>query len=188
MIKAGTTQMRFKQNLGFNDRQLRLVFGTLMLVAPMFAAPESVGLWAVLMLAGIPVITTAIIGWDPVYALLSKTTFVERAEDIKQRNWSYANMGIIDRSMRVGAGAVMLYALMTMDAMTASLALTLFAIPLIATATIAWDPLYAMFGINTFGSRTDVEAAEPQVEEQTLATLYIIPEEVRSKDSYVKAA
>ena len=37
----------FYQNLGFMDRQLRTVIGTLMIATPMFAGTETMELWSV---------------------------------------------------------------------------------------------------------------------------------------------
>jgi len=177
MKTSGMIQLRwFNQNLGFTDRQLRTVIGTLMITIPMFTVPETLGLWSVLILAAIPVLTTAIIGWDPLYAVLDKTTYVAHEEEIHQRHWSYANIGIIDRGLRFGVGFILLYALLTMSEMTSAMVITFIAIPSIVSAITAWDPIYALFGINSFGSRHDVEAAEPEANDKTLAACYEFPQ------------
>jgi len=189
MKKTGMNHQQWiNQNLGIMDRQVRTIIGTLMIATPMFAVPETMGLWSILMLAAIPVLTTAIIGWDPLYALINRTTYVKSEEDIQQRNWSYANIGIIDRGIRFGIGITMLYALMTMGTMTTEMAFTLLAIPLIFSAITAWDPIYAALAINSFGSRVDVEAAEPDVSEQTLAEHYEFPVPQQSTRHYLNAA
>lgn len=189
MKSSGMKQRQwFSQNLGFTDRQLRTVVGTLMITIPMFAVTGTMGLWSILVIAAIPVLTTAIIGWDPLYALMEKTTYVACEEDIQQRNWSYANIGIIDRAIRLGIGVTLLYALLTIGAMTADMVLTLMAIPLIASAITAWDPIYATLGINSFGSRMDVEAAEPEASEQTLAACFEFPQQPTSQKVYPRAA
>lgn len=180
-------RLSFCQNIGFNDRQLRMVIGTLMIAMPMFAIPGTLGLWSISMLAAIAVITTAIVGWDPLYSLLGKTTYFTHEEEIQQRKWSYANIGIIDRAVRAGVGLTLLYALMTMSTMTTDMAFALMGIPLIVTAITAWDPIYATMGINSFGSKTDVEAAEPEANEQTLAELYEFPQN-QGKGGYISRA
>ena len=147
-----------------------------MITMPAFMVPETLGLWSIPMLAAIPLLATAIIGWDPLYAYLDKSSYVSNGEDIQQSNWSSANLGVIDRGIRMGVGLAMLYALLTMTTMTAGMVLTLLAIPLIMSAIIAWDPVYALLGINSFASRTDVKAAELEPNDQVLAELYKCPE------------
>ena len=189
MKKPGLKQrQRFNQNLGFMDRQVRTTVGTLMIATPMFAVPETMGLWSILMLAAIPVLTTAIIGWDPLYALMNRSTYVKSEEDIQPRNWSYANIGIIDRGIRFGIGITLLYALMTMGAMTTEMAFALLAIPLIVSAMTAWGPVFAALTINSFGSRADVQAAEPDVTVRTLAEYYEFPMAQKSTRHYSNAA
>ena len=181
-------RQRFSQNLGFMDRQARTTIGTLMIATPMFAVPETMGLWSILVLAAIPVLSTAIIGWDPLYELMEKTTYVTHEENIQQSNWSCANIGIIDRGIRFGVGLTLLYALMRMGTMTTEMALTLLAIPLIVSAITAWDPICAALKINSFGSRIDVEAAEPDVDRQTLAEYYEFAIPQQSTRHYLNAA
>ena len=180
-------RFNFTPNLSTPNRQLRFIVGALMIVAPMLSPAETLGNWSILMLAAIPVITTAIIGWDPLYDFMNKTSYVEREIEIQQRSWSYANVGIIDRSIRLSIGMVLLYSLLTMDVMNMDMALTLMAIPLITTALVAWDPLYAALDINSFGSRTDVKAAEPELEERTLEIYFSFKEEP-TEEKLAKAA
>lgn len=187
-IKALIERQRLRKNLGFADRQIRAAIGTLMLVTPMFAVPGVLGMWSILMLASIPVLVTAITAWDPVYAVAGKSTYESQSEDIHQRHWTHANIGIVERGIRLGAGIMMLTALMGVPAVTSGVALTLVAIPLIVTAITAWDPIYAAMSSNSFGSRMDVEAADPGVSEETLAKYYVFPQNAANTDEYVKAA
>jgi hypothetical protein len=181
-------RQQLQQNLGLADRQIRAITGTLMLAVPVFAVPGTLGHWSIVILASIPVLLTAIIGWDPLYAVMNKSTYKSHSEDIHQRHWTRANLGIIDRGIRLGAGLLMLTALMGMQSMTGGMALTLMAIPLIVTAIIAWDPLYAAMSLNSFGSRNDVEAAEPGVNKETLAEYYEFPQPQANSTQYPKAA
>ena len=181
-------RQRLRQNLGFADRQIRAVIGTLMLATPVFAVPDTMGLWSILMLASIPVMITAITGFDPIFAVRGKSTYEGRSEDIQQRHWTNANIGIIERGIRLGIGLALLAALMGVPEMTGGIALTLMAIPLIVTAITAWDPFYAALNSNSLGSRIDVEAAEPGMSEQTLAEYYELPQHRADSDQYVKAA
>lgn len=181
-------RQRLRQNLGFADRQVRAVIGTLMIAAPAIAVPETLGAWSILMLASVPLLTTAIMGWDPLYAMMDKSTYEYRSEDIHQRHWTHANMGIIERGIRLGIGSMMIAALFAMPSMSAGMGFTLMAIPLIVTAITAWDPIYAAMGLNSFGSRSDVEAAEPGISENTLAEYYEFPQTRTHTQEYVKAA
>ena len=183
-----TKQHFLDQNLSFTNRQIRAVAGATMVIAPMMFSPATMGLWSILLLASIPVLTSAIIGWDPFYALMGKSTYVANEEEIQQRGWTYSNIGIVDRAIRFGIGSMLIFSLLTMST-NAGTVFTLMAIPLIVTAIIAWDPIYAVLRINSFGSRLDVEAAEPENSEETLAEYYIFPQVQQSSgDHYSKAA
>jgi len=181
-------QQRLRQNLGFADRQIRAIIGTLMLATPVIINPETLGLWSILMLASIPLLVTAIMGWDPIMALTGKSTYEYRSEDIHQRHWANANIGIIERSIRLVIGLAMVTALMGIPAMNGDMVLALLAIPLIVTAITAWDPLYAAMSMNSFGSRSDVEAAEPGMSETTLAEYYEFPQVRGQSQELEKAA
>ena len=182
-LKRGVMDM----NISFKDRQVRFVAGAAVIAATLVAAPDSLGNWSYLLLASIPLITFAIIGWDPFYALAGKSTYVEGEEDIHQRSWTCPNIGRIDRTARFIIGAMLIYTLLTANVVNAEVVLTLLAIPLIVTAIAAWDPLYAIFGINSFASRTDVKAAEPEISERTLATCYTLPQR-RPSSAYTRRA
>lgn len=188
--KLGMKRSILEPNLSFSDRQLRFVIGATMIGGVLIVAPMTMGLVSsALLLASIPFITMAIIGWDPVYAMTGKSTFVEGEEDIQQRSWTCPNLGTIDRAARFGVGLTLIISLMLMStAMQAGMVLTLLAIPLIVTAIIAWDPLYAVLRINSFASQVDVEAAEPDASEQTLASCYIFPRRNRADRDFPRAA
>jgi hypothetical protein len=176
------------QNLGLMDRQIRAVIGTLMISIPLFSAPEALGQWSLLILAAIPILTTAIIGWDPLYAAAGISNYERREEDIQQRHWTYSNIGLMDRALRFGIGAMLLYGIFTMPSMSMEMAFALAAIPLIGTAIIAWDPIYAAMSMNSHGSRLDIEAADPEVNEKTLATFYELPNNRTHSKLFANAA
>ena len=175
-------------NLSFSDRQIRLVIGASMIAGVLAIAPETMGLWSIMLLASIPFITMSIIGWDPLYAAMGKSTYIEGEEDIQQRSWSCPNVGAVDRVARLGIGSALLLSLLTMTTMQVELVVTLLAIPLILTAITAWDPLYATLGINSFASHVDVEVAEPDANEETLAACYIFPQKHTTTEHYPRAA
>ena len=177
MITSTETQRTIMEpNLSFSDRQFRFVIGATMIAVALIMSPETMGMWSIVILASIPFITMAITGWDPVYAMLGKSSYVEGEEDIQQRTWSCPNIGAIDRAVRFGAGLMLMASLLTMNIMEADMVFTLLAIPLIITSITAWDPLYAALGINSFASHVDVEAAEPDASKKTLAACYVFPQ------------
>jgi len=189
MSTSTATQRHFMEpNLSFTDRQLRFVLGAIMISGVLFVAPETMGMWSVVALASIPFIASAIIGWDPLYAIAGKSTYVEGEEDIQQRCWTCSNIGTIDRAVRLGIGAMLIGTLLTMNAMQADMAITLLSVPLIVTAITAWDPIYAVLGINSFSSRIDVEAAEPAASANTLTACYIFPQRQYAMATYSHAA
>lgn len=175
-------------NLSFSDRQVRFVIGATMIAGTLLVSPTTMGMWSFVLLASIPFITMAITGWDPLYAIARKSAYVEGEEDIQQRSWTCPNLGTIDRAVRFGAGSVLMATLLTMSAMQAELVITLLAIPLIVTAIIAWDPIYAALGVNSFASRIDVETAELDADEVTLGACYSFPNPGSSDTPFPRAA
>ncbi|WP_455208697.1 YgaP family membrane protein [Kaarinaea lacus] len=189
-MKTSTAIQRdfMSPNLSFSDRQFRFVIGASMVAAGIIVTPETMGMWSIVLLASIPFITMSITGWDPLYAILGKSTRVEGEEDIQQRSWTCPNVGTIDRAVRFSIGLMLLASLLTMTTMQADMVFTLLAIPLIVTAITAWDPFYAALGTNSFASRIDVEAAEPDASEQTLGACYIFPHRQRTSADLSRAA
>jgi hypothetical protein len=170
----------YDPNLSFTDRQLRYAGGVALITIPLIVQPTTMGLWTLLILSSIPLITTALVGWDPIYALIGKSTYIDGKEDIRQQYWTCANVGITDRVIRLVIGIGLIISLLTMDSMNAGLAISFLAIPLITTAIIAWDPLYAVFKVNSFASYIDVKAAEPE-NVLLLAKCYTFPQQYSKK-------
>ena len=175
-------------NLSFSNRQVRFVLGAAMIAATLIVAPETMGMWSMMLLASVFFIAMAINGWDPLYAIAGKSAYVEGEEDIQQRSRTCPNIGAIDRAVRFGVGMMLIAALMTMSTMHADLIVTLLAIPLIITAIIAWDPVYAALNINSFASRIDVETAEIDADEKTLGACYAFPNPGKPSNPYPRAA
>lgn len=178
----------YEKNLGLLDRQVRAVIGFFMVLTPLISIPETMELWSIPMLASVLVITSAFMSWDPIYAVLGFSTYVANDEEIEQRNWTSLNLGIMDRVIRVAIGSIIFASLFSNGVVHAELVLALLAIPLVTTALMAWDPIYAVLGINSFGSRADVDAAEPVASEKTLAEYYVFPKVTRSDRDIPKAA
>ena len=177
----------YDPNLSFTERQLRYIGGIALIAVPLMMASETLGLWSIMVLSSIPVITTAIMGWDPLYALAGRTTYVEGEAQIQQRSWTCPNLGIVDRVLRLGVGVGLIMPLFSMSAMGDGIAITLLSIPLIITALIAWDPIYAALNVNSLASRVDVHAAEPESSEQVIAACYTFPTQHKNED-YPRAA
>lgn len=186
-LTLSSTRQIYKSNLNFTDRQIRYVVGAALLAIPLLVQPETMGLWTIMILSSIPVITTAILGWDPLYAVLGKTTYVEGEEEIQQRSWTCPNIGILDRAIRLTIGGVLLASLLTLNTMSTEMVIALLSIPLIVSAITAWDPIYAALGSNSFASRGDVTAAEPEASDQTIAACYEFPQS-KAKKQYSQAA
>ena len=189
MSMSTARQRHFMEpNLSFTGRQIRFVLGAAMVVSVLFVEPQAMEMWSLVALASIPFIASAIVGWDPFYAITGKSTYVEGEENIQQRCWTCANMGTIDRVVRAGIGFMLIASLLSMQTMQADMALTLFSIPLIVAAITAWDPIYAVLGINSFSSRIDIEAAEPDANANTLAACYTFPQRRHASVTYSQAA
>jgi hypothetical protein len=187
-LKETTT---FSQhNLGITDREVRVLVGAGMIAAVMFYSPTPIGLWSVLALAAVPFVITGMIGWDPLYTLLGLNTDKQQDEQIHQRGWKLGNVGMFDRVIRIALGAGLIGFTMSGTFTGVEVIAALVAVPLIVTALIAWDPLYAMIDINTFASRHDVELANAELREETVAKLYDFPTSVsvNNTDTYGKAA
>ena len=186
-----TTAMKrrtMQTNLSFSDRQLRFALGASLIATTLYVQPETMGMWSIVMLASIAFISMAINGWGPLYALIGKSSHIEGEEDIQQRSWTCPNVGTIDRAVRMGLGLALMVTMFTMDTMTAGMVVTLAAIPLIISAITAWDPFYAAFNVNSFASKIDVEAAEPDASAQSLAACYVFPQPGRPTNQYPRAA
>lgn len=72
-------------NVGNGDKLVRFITATVFIGVVLATAPANVG-WAVLLpLFAIPIAITAIIGWDPVYALFQKTPIGQLAASKSKR-------------------------------------------------------------------------------------------------------
>lgn len=190
-MDAKTAAKRFYQtNLGFTDREVRMLAGAGMIAAVIFYAPTPIGLWGLLALAAIPIIATSIMGWDPLYALLGFTTYHRNESDIHQRTWFASNIGTVDRYVRVGLAGILIGSMIFGPLVSWELAGAMAAILLVASAMMAWDPLYALAGLNTFASKKDVALVNSETENATLGKLYTFPKQARKTRSgeFAKAA
>jgi len=155
-------------NLSFTDREFRCILAAVLILGVLLSEPAPLGYWSLMILASIPVITTAIVGWDPLYTLLGISTKHSGDHDLLQRDWSFANVGALDRVARFSmSGTIIVTVLVGNGAFWASL----LAAPIMLTAIMAWDPFYALADVNTLASKT-VAAESEEVNEDELPQYY----------------
>lgn len=153
-------QSSYTQNVGNGDRLIRYITGSFLI--GLFMAYTSVGnryddLLATLALLSIVIITSAIIRWDPVYAMLGLDTNAGTANRIRS---GAVNVGMIDSAVRLATGSAMIggFMLLSPTPVGWSVILPLLAIPVIVTAIIGWCPVYALFKVNTMDKLTTTGA------------------------------
>ncbi|WP_455210398.1 YgaP family membrane protein [Kaarinaea lacus] len=162
-------------NISYESREIRILAGMATIIALMLAAPTPLGLWGLAALVAIPVVASGIIAWDPVHALFGINRYNEAEGEIQQRRWSCPNVGTVDRVARLGIGILLLATAFTSSEIVWQSITALLAIPVIMSAIMAWDPLYALAYTNTFASKSDVQSADPELEDSTLAKFYRFP-------------
>jgi hypothetical protein len=172
-----------QHNLSITDREVRVLVGAGMIAAVMINASSPIGAMPYLALVAIPFIITALIGWDPLYSLVGLNTDKQRDDEIQQRNWAYNNIGMFDRAIRFALGSALIAFTLSGAVAGWEAVASLAAVPLIATAIFAWDPFYALTNNNTFASRYDVEMANTELGEDTVAKLYDFPTQAASSNS-----
>ena len=144
-----------RQNLGIGDRMFRYVVGSGLI--GLFMAYAANGnrydeLLATLALVSIIIIASAIIRWDPVYAILGINTIAKTKEKIRS---SVANVGMIDSAVRLAIGSSLIggFLLFSPTPVGWTAILPLLAIPVMATAIMGWCPLYSLSNVNTTRTR-----------------------------------
>jgi len=168
-------QSRLSPNISYEGREIRILTGSAMIVTFMLAAPVPVELWGVTALIAIALIGSGIIAWDPLHAVLGVNHYNAAEGEIQQRSWSCPNVGTVDRIARLGIGILLLGTVFNGAEIVWQSIAVLLAIPVIMTGIIAWDPLYALAHANTFASKSDVQSADPDQQESTLAKFYRFP-------------
>lgn len=134
-------------NVGLIDRVVRFVASAAMVASFMAYQEAGTGLYAGLALLAIPVFTSALLRWDPIYALLGVNTTGEVVGD----GFAEQNMGNLDRTIRYGvSGAMVVGFMVTATApIGASALLPLLAIVVFGTAVTGWCPLYTLGNLST---------------------------------------
>jgi hypothetical protein len=180
-------------NLGSLDRLARLGLASVLIAIPI-SGVEPTAQNALMLLVAIPLVITAIIGWDPVYALFKVRSATLKARPVTawhsdQRDNDGPNVGWLDRIGRFGLGAALLSVTLvgTADAAVLSYA-ALASIPIIMTGVMGWDPIYQYLGIRT--ATVPVRSAQPHVLEKSaeVFSLFDNDEEPQSEVERKKAA
>ena len=71
-MKKAIWHFSLSPNIGIIDKSVRYVVGAALIGVMLMATPTPVGWLVLLPLVAIPIVISAISGWDPIYALLQK--------------------------------------------------------------------------------------------------------------------
>lgn len=142
-------------NIGSLDRLARFGLG-MVLIGIGLVGQEPLGATVIMMLVAIPLVISAVMAWDPVYALLKLRTATLRAPPPEGYPGYEASanegplMSWLDRIGRFGLGAALLsVTLLGNVPVEWSVGAALASIPIIMTGVTGWDPLYHLLGIRT---------------------------------------
>jgi hypothetical protein len=150
-MKAIKQSSIYTQNIGSGDRVIRYVVGAALI--GLFMAYQETGnryeeLIASLALVSIVVISTAIVRWDPIYAMLGIHTVASARKRLRN---SAVNVGMTDSAVRLAVGSAMIggFMLFSPTPVGWTVLLPLLAIPVIVTSIIGWCPTYSVAKVNT---------------------------------------
>ena len=141
----------YTQNIGHGDRLIRYIVGVTFI--GLFMAYQGANnrfdeLLATLALLSVVVISTAIIRWDPIYAMLGLNTVANARKRVRH---GAVNVGMADGASRLAIGSIMIggFMLFSPTPVAWTVILPLLAIPIISTAIIGWCPVYALSKVDT---------------------------------------
>jgi len=182
-------------NVGSVDRLFRVGIASVLILDGLHGTGP-LGLESLLMMASIPLIVSAIIAWDPLYALFKVRSATIRepqpqalkAEAALNPNGGI-NVGSLDRMIRVLMAGLLLATpfLWTESIGTVAIAGTFTGIVLMITAIMGWDPVYRLAKIRTTTVKT---GTAPQQEYSTPLNTFELVDEVQgdTADILQKAA
>ena len=138
-----------KTNVGTADRYVRFAIGSGLIAVPLLYSGVDAEYAAITSLVAIPIIFTAIARWCPVYALLHVHSIRRK---LSTAEFYDQNVSMGDAIARYLLGTVLIISTMlfTNIADPWLVALALIAIPIIHSAIMLWDPVYAVFDIGTY--------------------------------------
>lgn len=146
-----------KSNVGGIDRILRTGLASV-LIMDVLHGSGGLGLEPFFAIAAVPLVITAILAWDPLYALFNVRTVTLRGAKsegarIDQQITTFAgiNVGAIDRLYRVLlAGLLIATPFVWVEAIGMGAAAGIYlGIAVMMTAIMGWDPLYQLADIRT---------------------------------------
>ena len=145
-----------RSNVGGFDRVIRVVLGALLLADGLHGTGP-LGIDGILMLVAIPLIISAIIAWDPVYALFQVRTATLPAHRTPQWKLSTLNangginVGTADRLLRIvlASGLLATPFLWVGPVGIMAVATTAVGIIVMMTAVTGWDLFYQLAGVRT---------------------------------------
>ena len=151
-----------KTNVGTADRYVRFAIGSGLIAVPLLFSGVDAEFAALTSLVAIPIIFTAIARWCPVYALFHVHSIIRQQSDTEFYD---RNVSVADAIARYVLGAVLIMSTMlfTNIADPWLVALALIAIPVIHSAIMMWDPIYAVFDIGTYKSSVTYSSGGAQV-------------------------
>ena len=147
-MNTQTLSFDTKTNVGNADRYIRFAVGSGLIAVPLLFSGVDTELAVLTSLVAIPVIFTAIARWCPVYALLHVHSIIRQQSDTE---FFDQNVSVSDAIARYALGSVLILSVMlfTNIADPWLVALALIAVPVIQSAIMQWDPIYAVFDIGT---------------------------------------
>jgi len=182
-------------NVGGLDRLFRVGLASVFIIDGLHGTGP-LGLESVLMIASIPLVVSAIIAWDPIYALFKIRSATLHEADAHTHNAEAKmnpnggiNVGTMDRIFRVFTASLLLATpfLWTESIGTGAIVGTFAGIIVMMTAIMGWDPVYRLAKIRTTTVKT---GTEPQQQYNTQLDTFELFDEVQgdTTDIYKKAA
>ena len=157
--QSSTRESFTSANVGSLDRLLRTVLGSVLIVDGLYSAAPTLGLLGgVLILLSIPLFTSAIMAWDPIYAMLKIRTATFRTKDTHlaenqkhNANGGINNVGTVDRVFRMALSSLVLATPAILAGPVGYVAVTgvLAGFIVMMTVITGWDPIYQLARIRT---------------------------------------
>jgi len=138
-----------KTNVGTVDRYVRFAIGSGLIAVPLLYEGVDAEYAALTSLVAIPIIFTAIARWCPLYALLNVHSIRRK---ISNAEFYDQNVSVSDAIARYLLGTVLIIVTMLFTSIADPwlIAMALIAVPVIHSAIILWDPIYALFNVGTY--------------------------------------
>lgn len=151
-----------KTNVGTADRYVRFAIGSGLIAVPLLYSGVDAEYAAITSLVAIPIIFTAIARWCPIYALLHVHSIRQK---LSNAEFYDQNVSVSDAFARYLLGTVLIMSTMlfTNIADPWLVILALIAVPIIHSAIMLWDPIYAVFDIGTYKQNLSYASGGAQI-------------------------